>query len=68
MLLASFSRRVLVERSTRTENVVVFKCIQYSTRGDVCPNEPAAGDVARVLRYAIGRWRARMEELRHVRL
>src|SRR5450759_1597363 len=31
VLLASFSRRLLVERPTRTENVVVFICVQYST-------------------------------------
>jgi hypothetical protein len=31
VLLASFSRRLLVERPTRTENVVVFICLQYST-------------------------------------
>jgi hypothetical protein len=30
VFLASFSRRLLVERPTRTENVVVFICIQYS--------------------------------------
>ena len=43
VLLASFSRRCLVERPTRTENVVVLICVQYSTTPDVRPKEGAPG-------------------------
>src|SRR5664279_3478388 len=47
VLLASFSRRLLVERPTRTENVVVFICVQYST-------EAWLPEVARKLRRTSG--------------
>ena len=56
VLLASFSRRCLVERPTRTENVVVLICVQYSTTPDVRPKEGHRGDAASVLLYAIGGW------------
>jgi hypothetical protein len=36
VLLASFSSLLLVERSTRTENVSVFICKQYITPHDLC--------------------------------
>jgi hypothetical protein len=35
--------RALVERPTRTENVVVLICVQYSTTPDVRPKEGAPG-------------------------
>jgi CMP-2-keto-3-deoxyoctulosonic acid synthetase len=49
VFLASLSRRLSVERPTRTENVVVVICVQYSTARICSRTSRLRGDVARDL-------------------
>src|SRR6202035_6179288 len=62
VLLASFSSLVRVERSTRTENVSVFICVQYSTTHN--PDAFATGLLTRTLRWTRMAWRLLGEDNR----
>ena len=46
--LGEFLKPALVERSTRTENVSVFICVQYITTHDFCKNGASVLEVAAI--------------------